>query len=159
MQTKTYLCPEELKNIMLSEKRLQRYKDKLNLILLRTDEAKKWLGEKDLEELIYDNKTKLAIYKAFQEIAEASMDIIAMVCKDEKFIPKDDYTNINILFERKILDKELRDILKEFNGLRNVLVHRYNGTDDLRALRSIDSLLQHVEKFVEVVEKWISKKS
>ena len=38
-------------------------------------------------------KTKLATYKAFQEIVEACMDIVAMMCKDSKIPPQDDYTN------------------------------------------------------------------
>ena len=33
----------------------------------------------------------MATYKAFQEIVESYMDIIAMACKDEEIVPKDDY--------------------------------------------------------------------
>ncbi len=79
-------------------------------------------------------------YKAFQELVEASFDITAMACKDLKIIPKDDYTNIDLLFEKKIIDSSLKNALYESNGLRNRLVHRYNQLNDAMAFDSIESL-------------------
>ena len=38
-----------------------------------------------------DEMTQLATYKAFQEITEACLDIVAMICKDSGGIPRDDY--------------------------------------------------------------------
>jgi len=49
------------------------------------------------------------------------MDCIAMACKDEKTVPKDDYTNIESL---GVIEEEMRSILIEVNGLMNRLVYR-----------------------------------
>ena len=80
------------------------------------------------------------------------MDIIAMVCKDEELVPRDDYTNIERL---EFIDENMKKALMEANGLRNRLVHRYNQTDDLIAFVSIKELLPKIEEFVDVIERWI----
>ena len=135
--------------------RAKRYRDKINIILKRNDEINDWIGGYDIEDFIHDEKTKLATYKAFQEIVEASMDCIAMACKDEKTVPKDDYTNIESL---GFIEEGMRSILTEANGLRNRLVHRYNHTDDIIAFENVKDLLPWIMEFVDVVETWIRKK-
>ncbi len=136
-------------------KRVERYRDRINVIQERCGEITEWTGEYGVEFYTRDEKTKLATYKAFQEISESCMDIIAMTCKDEKIVPKDDYTNIeNIDF----IDGRMKEVLVEANGLRNRLVHLYNQSDDLIALVSIKELLPSIEEFVEVVERWMQKR-
>jgi len=39
-------------------------------------------------------------YKDKMNFISESFDIAAMACKDLKLIPKDDYTNIDLLFEK-----------------------------------------------------------
>ncbi len=132
------------------EERLKRYKQKLDLISLRKNELEEWLGE-----FFKENKSKLACYKAFQEIAEAIFDIIAMLIKDNKNMPGDDYSNINKLFQLKLINADLQKSLKEINGLRNRITNEYNGLDDKTAFESIEALIPSIEKFVEIIEKWI----
>lgn len=134
--------------------RAKRYKDKINIILKRSDQAEDWLKELYSAQTFEDDKTKLAVYKAFQEIVEASMDIIAMMLKDMEKIPKDDYSNIDSLE----IDRGTKAILREANGLRNQLVHRYNQTDDIIALDSMKALLPDMRKFINEVELWTRKK-
>jgi len=86
---------------------------------------------------------------------EASYDIMAMACKDLKMIPKDDYTNIDLLFEKKLIGSDLKNALSEANGLRNRLVHRYTDIDDSVAFDSIMALLPMILHFSEVIEKWL----
>lgn len=57
----------------------------------------------------------LAVYKAAQEIMEASLDIVAMVCKDSKLVPKDDYANIEMLHGKGIIREKLKAALTEAN--------------------------------------------
>ncbi len=134
-------------------KRLKRYKDKLDSISKRTTQIGEW-EEKFLE----DEKSALACYKAFQETTEAAMDILAMMIKDAGFIPKDDYSNIDFVFEKKIIDRKLSDELKEANGLRNRIVHEYNGLNRKRAYESMLELLPAFEDFLGMVEKWLKKR-
>jgi uncharacterized protein YutE (UPF0331/DUF86 family) len=133
--------------------RRDRYKDKLELIEKRLQEVEEWTAVSS-EEFIEDERTKLATYKAFQELAESCMDIIAMACKDLKILPKDDYTNIEKLGSKLKFNKR---VLQEANGLRNRLIHRYNTTDDFIAFQSIQDLTPKITKFVEVIKRWIKK--
>jgi len=137
----------------MEEDRLKRYWDKINLISKRSDEIRKWTGIRS-EDFIGDEKTKLAAYKAFQEVVEASMDVVAMICKDLKIPPKDDYTNIKIL-KTKISFDDIEKTLIEANGLRNRIVHRYNTMDDLLAFKSMKEILPEISKFIGGVKKWI----
>lgn len=136
----------------MNMERMKRYKDKLNIISKRIDEIEQWISEFELEDFVRDEKTKLATYKAFEEIVESSMDIVAMMCKDSGIVPKDDYTNIDNL---DILDNEMKEVFTEANGLRNRLVHLYNEVDDILAFESIKDLLSKQEMFIELVEQWI----
>lgn len=134
--------------------RAKRYKDKINVILERCEEINEWTGGYEEDDFTREEKTKLATYKAFQEVVESCMDIIAMACKDEKIVPKDDYTNIeNLIF----INERIKEVLIEANGLRNRLVHRYNQLDDLVAFISVKELLPGIDEFVEVVEQWMRK--
>lgn len=135
--------------------RANRYKDKLNLISERLVDIEEWISGYDASDFVSDKKTRLAVYKAFQELIEASFDIAAMICKDSKTIPKDDYTNIDILYEIKIIDSGLKNALSESNGLRNRLVHRYNSLDDSIAFESIQAHLPGFKYFLEVINKWL----
>lgn len=132
--------------------RAGRYKDKTNIILKRASQIESWVQDISVDQFLEDDRTKLATYKAFQEIVEACMDIIAMMCKDMDIIPKDDYSNIENL---ELIEKNTKSSLAAANGLRNRLVHRYNRTDDRIALESINALLPELSDFVEMVELWI----
>ncbi|HJH26442.1 MAG TPA: DUF86 domain-containing protein [Methanophagales archaeon] len=126
----------------------------MNVIVERSEEIREWTKGYEAEEFTRDEKTKLAAYKAFQEVAESCMDIVAMACKDKKIVPKEDYTNIENL---DFIDESIKGVLIEANGLRNRLVHRYNQSDDLVAFVSIKELLPRIEEFVEMIEQWMRK--
>ena len=137
----------------MDEDRIRRYWDKINLISKRSDEIREWIDISP-EDFVKDEKTKLATYKAFQEIVEACMDIIAMMCKDLKIPPKDDYTNIELLGNKIPFDNTEKTLI-EANGLKNRLFHRYNSTDDLRAFESIREILPEILNVVKGVKKWM----
>jgi uncharacterized protein YutE (UPF0331/DUF86 family) len=88
---------------------------------------------------------------------EAITDIVAMMVKDLGEIPKDDYTNLEIIHNKNIISSELKKVIKEANGLRNRVVHEYNGIVDEVAYASIMSLLEYIEEFTRVTEKWLLK--
>jgi uncharacterized protein YutE (UPF0331/DUF86 family) len=134
--------------------RAKRYKDKTCIIIKRSNQIESWVQDLSYDQFLDDDRTKLATYKAFQEIVEACMDIIAMMCKDLNWVPKDDYSNIENLDK---IDRKTKTSLAAANGLRNRLVHRYNQTDDRVALESINVLLPDLSNFVEMVELWIRR--
>jgi len=135
--------------------RVRRYKDKTNIIIKRANQIEGWVQDISSDQFLDDDRTKLATYKAFQEIVEACMDIVAMMCKDLDLVPKDDYSNIENLNR---IDKNTKTALAAANGLRNRLVHRYNQTDDRLARESINALLPELSSFVEMVELWIRER-
>jgi len=51
----------------MDESRIRRYRDKLNIIKRRIEQIEEWMGD-----FTKDEKTRLAVYKAFQEIVESS---------------------------------------------------------------------------------------
>ena len=130
-------------NKNIGEQRKKRYNEKVQLIDERL---------KDVEDLIsdFDNKiNRLACYKAFQEIVEGLFDIIAMLLKDKNKIVEDDYANIGKLEDTKAISKDDAAVLREANGLRNRVIHKYNKTDDNTAKESILNLKPKLEEILE----------
>lgn len=132
--------------------RLKRYKDKMDLISKRIAQVEEWQGE-----ILEEEKTMLASYKAFQEAAEAALDLVAMMIKDAGSMPKDDYSNIELALGKKLISRKTGDALKQANGLRNRLVHEYNGLNAKRACESILELLPMLDGFLGEVAKWLEK--
>ncbi|MBO3755108.1 MAG: DUF86 domain-containing protein [Candidatus Brockarchaeota archaeon] len=127
-----------------------RYMDKLAHIDRRMANIESWLPSQDEE------RTRLAIYKAFQEIVEAFFDMLSMKLVELKIPPKDDYTNILLIEEKGLIDKDTSSILRSANGLRNRLVHNYNEISDKLALESIKTLLPKLAKIRKDLESWTS---
>ncbi|MCD6508901.1 MAG: DUF86 domain-containing protein [Thermoprotei archaeon] len=104
-------------------------------------------------------KTRKAIYKLVQEITDCIMDLVAMMIKDEGRTVQDDYSNLIRMRELGIINVKLEKGLRELDGLRNVLVHRYNGIDDRLAFRSIMGLEDTICEFLKVIKSWLKEKS
>lgn len=138
----------------ISVERASRYKDKLDLLFKRAGQAEKWLADASAQDFLQDEKTMLASYKAFQEAARASQDLVAMMCKDTGIRSQNDYSNLERL---ESLSPGSRNVLIEANGLGNHLVHRYNKRDDLLALESMKDLLPGIAAFGEEVETWLER--
>lgn len=84
-------------------------------------------------------------------------DITAMAVKDSGLLPSEDFTNANKLLELNIIDNDLLGSLKDANGLRNRVIHEYNGLDQQIAYDSIQGLLPSIGRFIKKVEEWIKK--
>lgn len=78
--------------------------------------------------------------------------MIAMLCKDLGIMPKGDYENIKSLYAKGKINENFADRLAKCNGLRNVLVHQYNGIDDELVITSIIQVHSDLKAFNEVVE-------
>ena len=132
--------------------RLKRYKDKLSVLRKRSGEIEEWKDDFHGEE-----RTKLACYKAFQEIAESAMDMLAMMLKDLNESPSDDYSNIDALEGKKLLQKDVAGTLRDANGLRNRVIRHYNGTKENLAYDSMLELLPKLLEFADGMEAWLRK--
>ncbi len=136
----------------MDENRITRYRQKISVIEKRRKNIKTWIDEED-------EKSVLAVYKSYQELIESFTDIFAMIVKDMNELVEDDYTNIEKLRERAILSEEQEGLMKEANGLRNRLVHEYNGLERETAVNSIRRINSKLDKVLEKVKKWIKNRS
>jgi uncharacterized protein YutE (UPF0331/DUF86 family) len=136
----------------MDQVRKDRYLDKLNWIYDRSRLIGIWQEDLSDFQTLHDIKTVLAIFKAFQEITEAFMDCIAMYLRDNNIPPRDDYTNIDRV---DLFSNEQKQLLREMNGLRNRIIHRYNGTDDTLALTGICQSLSDMISLAKTFQVWI----
>lgn len=151
---------EESNNSQINKNRIERYIEKLEHLNKLFKKINEWtINLEENEFLSLDLKEKFGIYHASQIITEIITDIIAMVTKDLKVKPKDDYSNIEYIEEKGLISRELAFNLKKLNGLRNVLVHDYNGLDDRLAFKGIKEYNPFIEQFKEVMKKWLKKVS
>jgi uncharacterized protein YutE (UPF0331/DUF86 family) len=76
------------------KERKESYLRKIQSIQENIKSIKEWMTETNLEVFLRDKKTRFAVFKAFQEVVEICMDLVAMMVKDSGIPPKDDYKNL-----------------------------------------------------------------
>ena len=142
----------------MEEERKKRYNEKLERLVQTVENLNDWtegIDDKEFEEEVELVK-KYGIYHAFQISVEIIADIAAMTVKDSNIIPKDDYSNLDVLRNKKIIVASLAEQLKEADGLRNRIVRDYNGLNNKIAYNRILDLLKTIEKFKGAIDKWLT---
>ncbi|MHA1747544.1 MAG: DUF86 domain-containing protein, partial [Promethearchaeota archaeon] len=99
---------------------------------------------------------KKGILYSLQTIIEAIIDLVAMCVKDLGLEVKSDQENVEAIVALKNLPSWMANDLKRANGLRNLLVHRYNGIDDDRVLKFIPRLKKLIFAWVEIIESVVN---
>lgn len=95
------------------------------------------------------------VYHAIQVAVDACMDLAAMVVKDKGEQVVDDYHNLEILAEAGAIDARLITKMKNLNGLRNAIVHRYNRFEDQVLKENIDEIKETIYEFGKQMEEAI----
>jgi len=98
-----------------------------------------------------------ALFYRLQVSIDASMDIVAMLSKDLGITVKDDYSNIDELEQLKAFPAEFPNEIRRLNGLRNVLVHRYNKIEEDLIVKEKDHFVDVLKEFTKIVEKLIDE--
>lgn len=127
----------------MDELRTKRYRDKINYIIDK------------VQDLSIEPKNKLekqGIFYSLQTSIESTIDIVAMLVKDMGIQVKDDATNISEIITRRNLDPELGEKLKQANGLRNIIVHRYNEINEQLILDSVNDIEKLLLNWVDIIE-------
>jgi len=127
----------------MDELRSKRYKDKIQHIFDYIQ---------DLPLIPKNELEKRGIFYSLQTSIEAMVDLIAMLVKDLGIQVKGDNYNINEIIKIKKLDPELGNKLSQANGLRNIIVHRYNAVDDQIILDSVQEVKDLLLKWVRIIE-------
>jgi len=129
--------------MLMDELRIKRYRDKINYIIEKVQnfsiEPKNEL-EKD------------GIFYSLQTSIESTIDLIAMLVKDIGIPVKDDPINIDEIVKKRNLDPKLGEKLIKANGMRNILVHRYNEIDEQIILNSVKDVKNVLLKWLDVIE-------
>ena len=131
----------------------KRVMEKVETVIERVEFIEEHLSE----EILRDRLLRKAIYKEFQEAVEAVSDVCAMVRRGLNSSAKDDYSNIDFLVDKGILEEEMGEKIREANGLRNRLIHEYDGINDKIACYAIRELIEDLREFSLEVLKWIRK--
>ncbi len=134
----------------MDDLRIKRYRDKINYII---DKIKELPGKpkNDLE--------KNGIFYIIQTSIESMTDIIAMLIKDMGIPVEEDSTNISEIVKKRKIDLELGEKLKKANGLRNILVHRYNNVDEQVILDSVEDIRELLFNWLDIVEEILNELS
>lgn len=98
---------------------------------------------------IDDDINERAVLYSLQVCVEVSMDIVAMKTKDSGMLVQDDYSNIEKLVDEDIISKEKGETLKQFNGIRNAVVHKYDKLD----MKIIKQAVDKIDELSEVIYK------
>ncbi|TXT61664.1 MAG: hypothetical protein BAJALOKI3v1_760003 [Promethearchaeota archaeon] len=123
--------------------RLKRYKNKINYILDNME---------DLPLIPENTLEKKGIFYSLQTSIESTVDLVAMLVKDLSIPVKDDYTNIKKIIDLRNIDPSLGEKLIKANGLRNILVDRYNSIEDEIILNSVSDIKDLLYQWLDIIE-------
>jgi uncharacterized protein YutE (UPF0331/DUF86 family) len=98
---------------------------------------------------IENDVTERALLYSLQVSVEISMDIVAMKIRDMGLKVDDDATNIDKITGKGIISQEEADFLKEMNGVRNFVVHRYDRLD----MNIINEAISRIDELKSIVIK------
>jgi len=132
----------------MDELRIKRYRDKINHVV------------DYIKDLPFEPKNELekrGIFYSLQTSIEAIIDLIAMLTKDLGIQVKDDNANISEIVEKRKLKSELGVKLKKANGMRNIIVHRYNDFEEQIILNSVEEIKDLLSKWIKVVEEILNE--
>lgn len=111
------------------------------------------LSIEDYRARLYERK---AAERLLQEAIEAALDVNAHVIAEAgAAIPDDYYGGFLKLGELGLLPRDLAVSLAPSAGLRNRLVHEYEGLDDARVLASIGVLLELYARYIRQIERYL----
>ncbi|TRZ91307.1 MAG: DUF86 domain-containing protein [Methanosarcinales archaeon] len=101
---------------------------------------------------ITDDITERALLYAIQISIEVAIDIAAMKVRDMGLKVEDDTTNIEKLITEGAISKEDGEFLRQMNGVRNSIVHRYEILD-MKIVNEAKSRIGELEEIIlKIVE-------
>lgn len=118
-----------------------RYQSKIE----RFNEEEEFISNNSIENEV----TERALLYSLQVSVEISMDIIAMKVRDMGLKVEDDATNIEKVTGKGIISLGEADFLRQMNGVRNFIVHRYDRID----LAIVNEAISRIDELKAIVLK------
>ena len=132
----------------MDELRKKRYRDKINYII------------DSLEVLPIEPKNELekrGIFYSLQTSIESVIDLIAMAIKDLGIPVGEDENNISEIIKIREVESKLGEDLKRANGMRNIIVHRYNKIEEEIILDSVKDVKTLLMKWLDIIEELLEE--
>jgi uncharacterized protein YutE (UPF0331/DUF86 family) len=111
----------------------------------------------DVKDSYSNELEKKGIFYSIQTSIETVIDLVAMLTKDLGYTIKADSDNIDLLCDHFDLSPDLGSRLKTANGLRNILVHRYNGVEDEIVFNAITEIRSILTEWLEIIVGEVAK--
>ncbi len=121
-----------------------RYRDKINFVTEKIES----IPTTNLE----DDIIRDAVFYKIHVGIEGIVDLAAMLVKDSGKDVGDDYYNLGLLKRTGIISEEMCEKLKKLNGLRNIIVHRYNRIEEDLIFNNLDKIKKDIYDFIKVIE-------
>ena len=104
---------------------------------------------------LYERK---AAERLLREAIEAALDINAHIAAERGgAVPEDYHSGFLALAAIGVLSRDLAEQLAPSAGLRNRLVHEYEGLDDARVLAAIATILDRYPRYIRAIEAFLTR--
>jgi len=129
---------------------------KLDEMTRYVEELKEMLPEE--EEYLQNLIKRRACEKTIEAAIESLIDVSAMIVSAQRFgLPASEESILDILVERKVLNKGSGERLKDMKGFRNILIHRYAHVDDEIVYQNLTEYLDDFYDFRKAIESYLEK--
>ncbi|HWQ67065.1 MAG TPA: DUF86 domain-containing protein [Methanospirillum sp.] len=100
---------------------------------------------------------KEGIYKRLEFALQGIFDICAIINRDLRLgVPENDQDIIVNLMHNGVIDGKTREILRDMNGFRNILVHQYGRIHDEMAYAIIIEHLDDLISFCTLMDHYLN---
>ncbi len=128
---------------------------KLDEMIGYVEELKEMLPE-DEEDYLQDLVSRRACEKTIEVAIDSLIDASAMVVSAEKFgLPASEEGIFDILVRRRVISRDLGEILKDLKGFRNILIQRYAHVADDIVYYNLSKYLDDFYLFKSIIESYL----
>jgi uncharacterized protein YutE (UPF0331/DUF86 family) len=128
------------------------------LLLRKLAELEEYLGQigeySDIgvEEYSRDWKTQRIVERTLQMMIEVCADIASHVVSDAGYrVPKSYADTFRVLYENKIIEKDLFDRMERMAKFRNIIVHQYDIVDTGIVVNILNTHLEDFSHYKEAI--------
>ncbi|NPE27044.1 DUF86 domain-containing protein [Methanococcoides sp. SA1] len=122
-------------------------------------EIEKYLDElcrifpQTFKEYMDNFEKRAACERYFEKIIEASIDLVFVIIKENKFrSPDSDRDALKVLVENDVVSESLAESLGNAKSMRNIIIHEYGQIDDELVFNSLKKeLVKDVGKLLGVI--------